>query len=562
MFLGGVKMVNLIKKSFKAKIALIITISIFLSGAGISAVILKSQYDSQLEQMKIDGLNIAKITAKNIENASVDNNQQNVQNVVEEFGNSNGIQYVALIDNKMTDVIDSQKEEIGKSFADDESTINTIRDKKESTSFYVDPTGSNVLDIQVPVDFKVGNNQISSADVGVSMNGLYENIYKSIIKSCILTIALIIVFSIIPILIINIIVINPLRKGVKLATSIADKDLSLDISSKCQDEIGFIIKSIEQAKNNLKDIISEAQFSSVEVTSASEVLKLSLNSIADKTQNMTVFVDNMNKNIQENICIIKETNIEIEDVVLNSNKIEETSMQVSSFMKDVNESALKGKKSIEEITGTISEADDFSKKVTNLILELEKETVKIGDVVNIITEISEQTNLLALNASIEAARAGEAGKGFAVVADEVKNLAEQSGQSLKSIIELTKNIQNKTEKAVRMVTITTDKIDEGVIQSNIAGNNINKIIENVDSVEDAISIIAKMTITQSKSTRKVQEFMEKIISTAKANSEKAQEMNADIEEQMSEFEEINTISNELENMSMKLTTLVNQFKVN
>ena len=333
-------MFKFIKKSFKAKIVLIITISIFLSGAGISAVILKSQYDSQLDQMKIDGLNIAKITAKNIENISVDSNEENVQNVVEEFGTSNGIQYTALIDINMVDVIDSQKEEIGKSFADDEATIETVKDKKDSTSFYVDPTGSNVLDIQVPVNFKVGDKQIASVDVGISMDSLYENIYKSIIKSCILTIGFIIIFSIIPIIIINIIVVKPLREGVKLAKSIADKDLRLCISSNSKDEIGSIINSIEQAKNNLKDIICEAQLSSEEVTSASEVLHLSLDSITDKTQNMTVFVDNMNKNIQENICIIKETNTEIEGIVSNSNKTEEISKQVSNFMKNVNESAL------------------------------------------------------------------------------------------------------------------------------------------------------------------------------------------------------------------------------
>ena len=91
----------------------------------------------------------------------------------------------------MIDVMDSQKEEIGKSFADDLPTIDTIRYKKDSTSFYVDPTGTNVLDIQVPVDFKVGNKQISSVDVGISMDNLYENIFKSIINSCILTIGLI-----------------------------------------------------------------------------------------------------------------------------------------------------------------------------------------------------------------------------------------------------------------------------------------------------------------------------------------------------------------------------------
>jgi len=47
----------------------------------------------------------------------------------------------------MVDVIDSQKEEIGKSFADDKETIETIKGKEASTSFYIDPIGSNVLDI-------------------------------------------------------------------------------------------------------------------------------------------------------------------------------------------------------------------------------------------------------------------------------------------------------------------------------------------------------------------------------------------------------------------------------
>ena len=237
-------MLKFIQKSFKAKMVLIITISIFLSGVGISAIILKSQYDSQLEQMKIDGLNIAKITAKNIENASVESTEERVQSIVEELGTSNGIQYTDLIDVNMVDVIDSQKEEIGKSFADDDATIATVRDKKDSPSFYVDPTGSTVLDIQVPVDFKVGDHQIAAVDIGISMDSLYENIYNSIIKSCILTLALIIVFSIIPVLIINVIAIKPLREGVELATSIADKDLRMCISSNSKDEVGSIINSM------------------------------------------------------------------------------------------------------------------------------------------------------------------------------------------------------------------------------------------------------------------------------------------------------------------------------
>lgn len=64
--------------------------------------------------------------------------------------------------------------------------------------------------------------------------------------------------------------------------------------------------------------------------------------------------------------------------------------------------------------------------------ELGKAAQDIGQVTEVINDISDQTNLLALNATIEAARAGEAGKGFAVVANEIKELAKQTAEAIQS----------------------------------------------------------------------------------------------------------------------------------
>ena len=85
---------------------------------------------------------------------------------------------------------------------------------------------------------------------------------------------------------------------------------------------------------------------------------------------------------------------------------------------------------------------------------------KIGQVVELISNIAAQTNLLALNATIEAARAGDAGKGFAVVASEVKSLAQQTARATEDIGAQIKHIQDATTQAVGAIGGISSTIEE------------------------------------------------------------------------------------------------------
>jgi methyl-accepting chemotaxis protein len=119
----------------------------------------------------------------------------------------------------------------------------------------------------------------------------------------------------------------------------------------------------------------------------------------------------------------------------------------------------------EELTGSVNEisrqmarsteitahASQQATQTNEQIKGLAEAAQKVGDVVQLITDIANQTNLLALNATIEAARAGDAGKGFAVVASEVKNLATQTAKATGEISLQISTIQSETGHAVAAI---------------------------------------------------------------------------------------------------------------
>lgn len=96
---------------------------------------------------------------------------------------------------------------------------------------------------------------------------------------------------------------------------------------------------------------------------------------------------------------------------------------------------------VHSLKGEINQASE-------VIARVEKSSVGISSVLDVIKNIAAQTNLLALNAAIEAARAGEAGRGFAVVADAVRSLANETETSIGEIREMIDELQGGTQNAV------------------------------------------------------------------------------------------------------------------
>jgi methyl-accepting chemotaxis protein len=142
---------------------------------------------------------------------------------------------------------------------------------------------------------------------------------------------------------------------------------------------------------------------------------------------------------------------------------------------------------------SVSEAQRTDISVQGLVTA----ATRIGEVVQIISNIASQTNLLALNATIEAARAGEAGKGFAVVASEVKNLASQTAKATEEITGQIAAIQTATNdvvEAIKGIGSTITQVSE--ISTSVAaaieeqGGATREIVRNTEAAANGTTEVS------------------------------------------------------------------------
>lgn len=163
--------------------------------------------------------------------------------------------------------------------------------------------------------------------------------------------------------------------------------------------------------------------------------------------------------------------------------------------------------SISGMDGIREQIQDTSKRIKRL----GESSQEIGEIVDLISDITEQTNVLALNAAIQAASAGEAGRGFSVVAEEVQRLAERSGEATKQIGALVKTIQGDTHDAVAAMEKSTLGVVEGAKLSDVAGQSLREIEQVSNELAALINSISTSTQVQTDMASEVASVMQDIL---------------------------------------------------
>ena len=277
---------------------------------------------------------------------------------------------------------------------------------------------------------------------------------------------------------------------------LADGDLTVT-ATVSEDITGAIADSINYTIEELRVLVGRINDAAGRVTLATEIAQQTSGELLDAARRQSVEIQDAG----HSVLAMADSMTRVSDEAVQSAQVARQSLNAAGKGTLAVQDSIKG---MNEIRGQIQET---SKRIKRL----GESSQEIGEIVELISDITEQTNVLALNAAIQAASAGEAGRGFTVVAEEVQRLAERSGEATKQIAAIVKTIQTDTQSAVSAMEESTRGVVDGARLSDAAGQALAEIGEVSRNLAELIEKISDATRHQADSATSVAGKMQDIL---------------------------------------------------
>ncbi len=309
----------------------------------------------------------------------------------------------------------------------------------------------------------------------------------------------------------------PLEAAVKELEFIAKGDLTVNITTDADGEVGRMQTALKHMVTNIQKIVLSINEVSIEL--ASEVNTLSL-----ITQDTLAGIKQQNSETELLSSSIREMSLAI-------NEVASSASNAALSASESNDAAKIGQEVVESAVSSIKNLSHEVDKSVHAIERIEEGSTQIVSVVKIITDITAQTNLLALNAAIEAAHAGEFGRGFAVVADQVRLLADQTEKSTMEIRNMVEELRGATVDAVSIMNKSKEQASASVEQSSKTGEVIDEIagaVSNITMMNEQIASAAEEQNVVTAEITKNSEVITDIAERAELGADKIASVNENI----------------------------------
>lgn len=449
-----------------------------------------------------------------------------------------------------TNLINEFNKYMDESAIERQKVVELIRNgHNEEAANMLTTTYADTIDSAREVLEKIGDNTTASAEEFLKKSDritLYNFIFTVAVG------AVIIVFSIWIMKVINSILIEGIQSLRKISLNLNEGKLETDNTYISNDEIGQVISEMNESITLLKSYVDD------EVTTlntlASGNLDIELNKDIDYRgqfkeiqTSFGIIIDTLNdifKNMAESSKSIAEgsedihttTEIISEGSMEQAGAVEELLASFTEISDQVKENAKDIEKTEEYLESTKMIVDEGNSKMDTLrnsMNDINEAAQQVSQVTETIDDIASQVNLLALNAAIEAARAGESGKGFAVVAEEVRKLAEE--------------VKIAAGDTREIIEHAISKAGEGSMLANETAESLHIIVKNVVRTTELSKKVSEVSNSQSIAIAQMVEGVNQIADVVEKNS--------------STLEEITNSTNELSRQATRVDGELARYKV-
>jgi methyl-accepting chemotaxis protein/purine-cytosine permease-like protein len=349
-------------------------------------------------------------------------------------------------------------------------------------------------------------------------------------------------------------VVKPIRHAFGLLKGIAQGDLTENITSTSNDEIGQMMCLLKETQQGISSLIAAVdakalslnevgtELSTMMSQSAAAVHQITTNTQGMRGKTLTqatgvnqtnavmgqiiLNIQSINQHIEEQLNSVSRSAAAIEQMTAHINSITQTLLHNGEHVQDLAHASAQGKVSLQVVSQDIQ--------------EVAQESANLLQINAVIRNIASQTNFLSMNAAIEAAHAGKAGLGFAVVAEEIHRLAESSAEQVIII-----------SRALKRITQTIERIHGATGQVIVHFEDIDRRVNTVVHQEQQMLATMKQQDAGCK----------EILSMIRYSKDLSQNVRAESEEMLLGSKQVITEGKNLENLTTDLTNGIDEIAI-